>query len=321
MTTLSQTKVNILDVGYTAYQVTDLDLMERFLIDFGMTRSARTDGAVYMRGTGSNHHVHVARLGSENKFLGGCLVVASREELDKAALIPGAVGPEAITEPGGGWRVTLTTPNKHTIWVEWGVAKVPEMPVRRSYRMNFASEHLRHNSAVRQRPEATPVLRIGHFVLWVPEAVPEIDWFMQHFAMAPADFICAHSDNPPGQEPVVGTFLRVDRGAEYVEHHCILINQSIHYGCHHSSYEVLDLDAVMAGHDHLVAKGWKLDAGVGRHYLGSLIYDYWLDPFGQRIEHYTDTDMINHEYVPVRFVGSADETTQWGMAPPSTFFE
>lgn len=311
-------KVNLLDVGYTAYQVTDLDLMERFLIDFGMTRSARTADALYMRGSGANHHVHVARLGPDNRFLGGAFTVATRAELDKAARIPGASPVTAITDPGGGFRVTLTTPNKHTIWIEHGVATVPEMPVRRSYRMNFASEHLRHNSAVRQRPEATPVLRIGHFVLWVPDALSEITWFTDHFALCPADYICA----PAEPEPItVGTFLRFDRGAEFVEHHCILINKSKHFGCHHSSYEVLDLDAVAAGHDHLVAKGWTLDAGVGRHYLGSLIYDYWQDPFGNRIEHYTDTDVINDAYVPVRFVGGAHETTQWGMAPPDTFFD
>ncbi|MGR9178894.1 VOC family protein (plasmid) [Rhizobium leguminosarum] len=311
-------RVNLLDVAYTAYQVDDIDLMERFLTDFGMTRSARTETALYMRGSGSNHHIHVTRLGAERKFLGGAFKVASREELEKAAQIPGASPIEEITEPGGGFRVTLTTPNKHTIWIEYGVATVPEIPVRRSYRMNFASEHLRHNTAVRQRAEATPALRIGHFVLWVPDSMSEIDWFMKHFALVPADYICA----PAEPEPItVGTFLRLDRGSEYVEHHCILINKSKHFGCHHSSYEVLDLDAVAAGHDYLVANGWTLDAGVGRHYLGSLIYDYWLDPFGFRIEHYTDTDIINDEYVPVRFVGSADETTQWGMAPPPTFFD
>lgn len=312
------TKVNLLDVAYTAYQVPDLDLMERFLLDFGMTRSARTDRALFMRGTGAYHHIHVARLGAEKKFLGGAFKVASVKELKKATKIPGASKIEEIKDPGGGLRVTLKTPSNHSIWLEHGVASVPEMTVRRSYRMNFASEHLRHNSAVRQRAEATPILRIGHFVLWVPDAAPEIDWFRKHFALIPSDYICAPAEPKP---ITVGTFLRFDRGKEYVEHHAILIAQSKYYGCHHSSFEVLDLDAVTAGHDYLVAKGWTLDAGVGRHYLGSLIYDYWLDPFGFRVEHYTDTDLVNDDYEPVYFVGGARETTQWGMAPPDNFFE
>ncbi len=312
------TRINLHDVAYTAYQVPDLDLMERFLIDFGMMRAARTGGALYMRGTGANHHIHVSRLGAEPKFLGGAFKVASRDELEKAARIPGATLIQSITDPGGGERVTLTTPNGHTIWLEHGAASVVEMPVRRSYRMNFASEHLRFNGAVRQRAQATPVLRIGHFVLRVKDAPSEIKWFNDHFALVDSDYICA-----PGEpDPIVkGTFLRYARGMEFVEHHCILITESIHSGCHHSSFEVLDLDAVTAGHDFLVQKGWNLDAGVGRHYLGSLIYDYWLDPFGNRIEHYTDTDLVNDEYKPVYFVGGAHETTQWGMAPPPSFFD
>ena len=171
---------------------------------------------------------------------------------------------------------------------------------------------------VRQRAQATPVLRIGHFVLRVKDAGSELKWFMDHFALVESDYICAPGDPDP---IVKGTFLRYARGMEFVEHHCILINESALHGCHHSSYEVLDLDAVLAGHDFLVQKGWNLDAGVGRHHLGSLIYDYWLDPFGNRIEHYTDTDLINDDYKPVYFVGGAHETTQWGMAPPPSFFD
>lgn len=305
-------------VAYTAYQVPDLDLMERFLIDFGMMRSARTETALYMRGTGGAHHIHVSRLGDTAKFLGGAFNVATHDELERASKIPGASGIEPIADPGGGYRVTLLTPNGHHLWIEHGAATLPERTIRRSYRMNFASEHLRFNGTVRQRAEATPVLRIGHFVLWVKNAAAEVDWFMKYFELVPSDYICAPGDPDP---IVKGTFLRYDRGDEYVEHHCVLINESIHHGCHHSSYEVLDLDAVIAGHEHLVANGWHLDAGYGRHYLGSLIYDYWLDPFGHRIEHYTDTDLVNNDYKPVHFVGQAHETTQWGMAPPPSFFD
>ena len=313
------TRILIDDVAYTAYMATDLDLMERFLSDFGMKRSARTGNALYMRGTGEAHHIHITRQGRENRFLGGAFRTKSRAELEKAAQIPGASRIESITEPGGGERVTLKTPNGHTIWVEFGAAKVPELPARRVYQLNFASSHLRFNTAVRQQAEITPILRIGHFVLWVKDSSAEIAWFRKHFELIPSDYICAPSDT---EEPdVKGTFLRYDRGMEYVEHHCILISESVNFGCHHSSYEVLDLDAVTSGHDYLVAQGWQLDAGVGRHYLGSLIYDYWKDPFGNRVEHYTDTDLINDDYEPVYFVGTADETTQWGMAPPPSFFD
>jgi catechol 2,3-dioxygenase-like lactoylglutathione lyase family enzyme len=305
-------------VAYAGYQVTDLDLMERFLVDFGMMRSARTDEALYMRGTGSAHHIHISRLGTESKFLGAAYTVATRDQLEIAARIPGASAIEPIRDPGGGFRVTLKTPNGHNLWIEHGASTVPERTIRRSYRMNFASEHLRFNGTVRQRPEATPVLRIGHFVLWVADAAKEVEWFRKHFELTPSDFICAPGDPDP---IVKATFLRYDKGKEFVEHHCVLISESKHFGCHHSSYEVLDLDAVIAGHQHLVSNGWHLDAGYGRHYLGSLIYDYWLDPFGNRIEHYTDTDLVNEGYEPVYFVGEAHETTQWGMAPPPSFFD
>ena len=312
-------RIRIDDVAYTAYQANDLDLMEKFMLDFGMKRSARTKDSLYMRGNSSAHHIHVTRHGSENKFLGGAFRVQSRDELEKAATIPGATGIEQINEPGGGERVSLITPNGHSIWLEFGVSRVPQLPARRVYQMNFASSHLRFNAAVRQNAEITPILRIGHFVLQVHEAASEIAWFRQHFELIPSDYICAPSDGP--EPDIKGTFLRYDRGMEYVEHHCILISESIHMGCHHSSFEVLDLDAVTSGHDYLVLKGWDLDAGVGRHYLGSLIYDYWNDPFGNRVEHYTDTDLINDYYEPVYFVGTAAETTQWGMAPPPSFFD
>ena len=68
---MSDPRIHIEELAYTAYQVTDLDLMERFLVDFGMKRSARSEGALYMRGTGGAHHIHVARLGTPTVSLAG----------------------------------------------------------------------------------------------------------------------------------------------------------------------------------------------------------------------------------------------------------
>lgn len=318
---MADDRIAIDELAYTAYQVTDLDLMERFLVDFGMKRTLREDRTLYMRGTGPAAYIHKAVLGETNSFLGGAFRVMSMQDLERATAIPGASAITAITEPGGGQRVTLTTPNGHTIWLEYGAQTLPELPTRRIYPLNFYGSHLRPNIPVRQKKEITPILRIGHYVLRVKDAPAEVAWFRKHFNMLPSDYICGRHGQPGQDDTMAGTFLRLDRGSDFVDHHIILINHSHLEGCHHSSYEVLDLDAVTTGHHHLVNQGWNLDAGYGRHYLGSLIYDYWLDPFGNRVEHYTDTDLVNHEYQPVYFAGTVEETTQWGMSPPPSFFD
>ena len=44
---------------------------------------------------------------------------------------------------------------------------------------------------------------------------------------------------------------------------------------HHSSFEVHDFDIQSLGHQWLRDKGYDLVWGVGRHVLGSQIFDYW----------------------------------------------
>ena len=48
----------------------DLDVMEQFLLDFGMRRVARVGDALYMRGLGAAHHVHVTELSGKPGTLG-----------------------------------------------------------------------------------------------------------------------------------------------------------------------------------------------------------------------------------------------------------
>lgn len=310
--------IQLEDVGHVAYAAPDLDLAERFLTDFGLVLTSRTDNALYFRAAGSRHHVYVAIKADESRFLGAAFDVADRAELEKATSIEGASGITSIDGPGGGERVELKTPCGHTIWLEHGVERLPEEEWRDVYPLNFFEQPLRKNISVRQPAASVRVERFGHFVLQVPDAKADTDWFVSNFNLIPSDYLGSND----GPEPeIFGAFLRFDRGKEFVDHHCILINLSKHFGCHHSSFEVRDLDAVMAGHEFLVGQGYKLDAGVGRHMLGSLIYDYWLDPFGQRIEHFTDPDIVNSEFEPSYFNGSADETTQWGMAPDPSFFD
>ena len=86
----------------------------------------------------------------------------------------------------------------------------------------------------------------------------------------------------------------------------------------HSAYEVVDLDALGQGQKVLRAKGHRHMWGIGRHVLGSQLFDYWFDPDGMEYEHYTDGDVFtaDHEthYVPLN-IGSI---WAWGDDVPAS---
>ena len=64
----------------------------------------------------------------------------------------------------------------------------------------------------------------------------------------------------------------------------------------HSAYEVLDLDALGQGQQVLRAQGYRHMWGIGRHVLGSQLFDYWRDPDGFEYEHYTDGDLFTADH-------------------------
>ena len=306
-----------LDVAHVIYQVPDLDRMESFMRDFGLVTAARTDDALHMRGAGSAPFIHVTRRGPEPRFLGGALRMASRADLDALAEMPGSSRVQQVTDaPGGGFRVQMATPDGLLIEAVWGQEAEP-LPHRGPNPFNAGERKERINASLRPKREPGLVLRLGHFVIRVSDHDQTLAWFQQRFGLLPSDAMGVHDD----PERVIGTFLRCDRGAEPVDHHSMLVIQAADLGGHHCSFEMQDLDDLMGSHDYLLEKGYKLDCGVGRHLVGSQIFDYWRDPHGFRVEHYTDGDVVNHEHRPQRYSVRAEETTQWGMQPPPDFFE
>ena len=306
-----------IDVAKVIYEVPDLPLMEQALTDFGLSTVQKSSNALYMRGTGAQHHIHETRLGPTPRFVGAAIQVASREDLDELAGLPGSSPVSANADPGGGWVVHMPMPDGFKISAVWGREPATPLPTRAPNPFNAAHAKARNNASIRVQREPCPVMRLGHFVLHVSNHDESVAWLQQRFGFLPSDYFA-----PPGrQAPIVGTFLRCNQGSKLVDHHCMLVLQSETVGVHHSSYEVQDLDAIMSAHDYLQAKGWTLDCGVGRHLLGSQVFDYWKDPFGFRIEHYTDGDVVDADHQPTLFNGTAGETTQWGMEPPPDFFE
>lgn len=305
-----------LDAAYVVYQVPDLDTMESFMTDFGLERAARSDDALYMRGAGPAPFMHATLRGGTPRFIGGAFRMSSAADLEALAKLPGSSAVEPLDAPGGGRRVRMTMPDGVQIDAVFGAQDAPEREFRSPNPFNAAVRKERINASLRPKREPCPVLRLGHFVLRVTDHDASVEWLSQRFGLVASDHISAGEGGK-----VVGTFLRCDRGTELVDHHVMLILEAERPGVHHCSFEVQDIDSIMGAHDFLVERGYRLDCGVGRHLLGSQIFDYWHDPFGFRVEHYTDGDVVNSEFVPSTFAGTADQTTQWGMNPPREFFE
>lgn len=303
--------VKVTDIAYGRLRAPDLDLMEQFLTDFGMLRVARTAKALYMRGTGPAHHIHVTELG-EPRFVGLAWYAASEDDLHRLAKLPGASEVEAIDEPGGGKRVRLTEPNGYQIEVVHGIEELPPIHVKRQP-LNMRGEPLnRAGELMRLKRGPAHVKRIGHGVMGSPRLPETVRWFRDTLGLVCSDDVYAGS-----KDNIIGSFNRCDRGDMFVDHHVFFCIRHEKTGLNHLSFEVEDVDDVFLGHEHLRAAGrYEHMWGMGRHLLGSQIYDYWADPWGRTHEHWTDTDRVNIRNGSNLISAEDGLVSQWGERPP-----
>ncbi len=306
--------LKIKDIAYGRLRAPDLDVMEEFLTNFGLVRAARTPKALYMRGTDPSHHLHVTELG-DPKFVSLGWHAGSEEALKAATKIPGASGIENIDEPGGGKRVRVKEPNGYEMEIVYGMEKVPELPVRYQHVNSGIDPHKRKGEVMRLTKGPSQVKRIAHGVIASPDVVGTTKWFRDNLGLVQSDDVFIGSpDN------LLGTFSRPDQGDDYVDHHTFFCFKHDFAGLNHLSFEVHDIDDVFLGHEHLKRTGkYEHLWGIGRHLLGSQVYDYWADPYGRGHEHWADSDRLNARneghLVPIE-EGLA---SQWGDQPPEKF--
>ena len=112
------------------------------------------------------------------------------------------------------------------------------------------------------------------------------------------------------------SFIRCDCGSTPTDHHTLamVLGPSNRYV--HSAYQVCDLDAIAAGGEYLRELGYRRSRGIGRHIQGSQIFDYWRDPDGFMVEHFSDGDMFDATLEPGWAPMTASGLAQWG--PPVT---
>jgi catechol 2,3-dioxygenase-like lactoylglutathione lyase family enzyme len=300
-------------LSFISIERPDLPLATRFLADFGLHLTEARPEALYFRGAGAGPYCVVVRKGAEPRFTGIGLRVRHRADLVALARETGSKPIALLDAPGGGEGVRLVDPSGFTVEAVAGQSDAPPLSHREPLVINNGVAQPRINATQRPPMEPPTVLRLGHVVLEVAAFQKTCAWYARHFGLIPSD-VQVFSDGSPAV-----VFLRLDRGMAPTDHHTLAIAQGVAPAYGHSAYEVVDTDAVAMGGRYLGERGWTHAWGIGRHVLGSQIFDYWADPWGDRHEHYTDGDLVTSEVPMGVHAISREAMAQWGPPMPRSF--
>jgi len=309
--------IRVVDLAYVRFRVTDPARMETFLLDFGLHVSgseqrADTDVAWY-RGSGSSPCLVAVETAPETGFIGPAFLVESEDDLHRVADAFETSGVRDRTGPGGGRHLTMIDPDGYQLEFVYGMQSVDELPARQPLVTNTSGERQRVGTFQRVDPGPAHVRRIGHLILRVDD-YPAALAFYQQFGFLVSDEV--HDPDDPGH--TLNGFLRCDRGTEWTDHHTLGLAIRVPKALDHVAFECTDIDDIVQGGLHLESQGYRRSWGVGRHILGSQIFDYWRDPHGFKFEHWTDGDLLNVDTPSTRVPagdGGPGAISQWGSTP------
>jgi catechol 2,3-dioxygenase-like lactoylglutathione lyase family enzyme len=304
--------IKVEDLAWLEFEKPDLDRAERFAHAFGFATAARTGDELQLQGTNAGPPSVIIRRAAKSRFAGAAFKAADPRDLLRLADVTGT-SVTNLPESLGGIVVDLKAPDGAGVRV---VSDVHEFPARESQpaqTLNMGGEVRRTNAT--QRPPRAPALieRLGHVVLQSSKYIESLDWYLEHLGLIVSDFQYYEGQRERG--PTM-SFIRCDRGSMPTDHHTLAMALGPVNRYVHSAYQVADLDALGAGGEHLLAQGFQRSWGIGRHVQGSQIFDYWRDPDGFMVEHFTDGDMFDNSLEPGWAPLTASGLAQWG--PPAT---
>ena len=304
--------IKVHDIAWLEFQKPDLPAAETFAHAFGFATSLRTPDELHLRGTDTGAPCVIVRRGPRSQYLGAAFTAAEASDVVRLADATGAT-PKKLPETIGGIGVDLVDPSGAAIRVVADTHKLPSLPTQTPLAFNAGHEVARTNQTQRPLRQPAKVQRLGHVVLQSTKYRETLDWYLEHLGLIVSDFLYY-----PGQRERGPTmsFIRCDRGSSPTDHHTIAMTLGPSNRYVHSAYQVADMDALAAGGEFLRDLGYHRSWGIGRHIQGSQIFDYWRDPNGFLVEHFTDGDMFDCTLEPGWAQMSATNLAQWG--PPAS---
>ena len=304
--------VKVHDLAWLEFAKPDLDRAEAFAHAFGFSTSLRTAHELQLRGTDPGAPCVLIRRGARSRFLGAAFRAADSRDVLRLAEATGTKAGK-LPETLGGISVDLVDPCGTGVRVVSDCRELAALPAQVPLMVNAGHDLARANAAQRPPREPAKVQRLGHVVLQTTRYRQTLDWYLEHLGLIVSDFLYYSGQRERG--PVM-SFIRCDRGVTPADHHTLamMLGPSDRYV--HSAYQVADLDALAAGGQYLLDRGYRRSWGIGRHIQGSQIFDYWRDPDGFLVEHFSDGDLFDCTLEPGWAPMTASGLAQWG--PPAS---
>ena len=305
--------VRVHDLATLEFAGPDSDRAWAFFTAFGLSGSREADGTLLFSAEAGAPVAVIYRPAPRAAFVGPTFAVRESADLDRLADRTGAASPAPLDLPGAPRGVTLTDPNgiavKVAFFEDWR-----ELPCcGQAIATNRGDDRPRVNRTVRPDRCASRVLRLGHMVLGTPNWEATARFYIDTFGLIPSDVQAL-----PDGRPAIA-FLRCDRGDLPADHHTFVVGRLPVLDFEHAAFEVPDLDTVGMGGEVLREGGFRRAWGIGRHILGSQIFDYWYGPDGRKFEHFADGDLFDAASPTQYSAMSAAGLAQWGPPLPAAF--
>ncbi|MCP9271859.1 VOC family protein [Mycolicibacterium arenosum] len=304
--------IKVADIAWLEFEKPDLIRAEAFARAFGFQAAMRAPDELHLRGTDAGAPCVILRGGERSRFTG--VAFRADDEVDVLRLADHTGAPVlALPEAIGGLGVSLADPSGVSVRVVAGTHPLPELPAQQPHVINVGHASTRINATQRPRRVPARVQRLGHVVLQSNRYLETLNWYLDHLGLIVSDFLYFPGQRDRG--PAM-SFIRCDRGATPTDHHTLALALGPANRYVHSAYQVADLDALAAGGEYLSERGYLRSWGIGRHIQGSQLFDYWRDPDGFMVEHFTDGDLFDNTLEPGWAPFTASGLAQWG--PPVT---
>lgn len=272
-----------------ALTVPDLALAEQFYTQtWHLNVAARTADALYLRGTGADHHLlalHQAAGPARIRNVTfrarhrGALDEVAQQAVAAGGRVLQPVGP--VQEPGGGTAITVSDADG------------------RVFRLVWDDEQHADATAVPDRP-----VRLAHAVLNSHDVEATRRYMEQVFDFSLSD------------RTRIMAFMRCNS-----DHHSLALGDTDNDALNHIAFLMPDLESVMRGGGRMKDAGYGIEWGPGRHGPGDNAFNYFVGPFDVVIEYTAEVEQVDDSYQagqPSDWTWPPGRVDQWGIsAPPS----